>query len=77
VPVTAPPSESIADRPAGFSDRNGRTVVYQVATIAPSSPVRGRSSPAVEITDGLKDGDKIVSKVDDRSQPGKSRKKTK
>jgi len=58
---------------AAVVTRNGRTVVYQVRDDrAVEVPVTTGQKLAglVEITDGLKDGDKIVSKVDDRFAAG-------
>jgi RND family efflux transporter MFP subunit len=58
---------------AAVATRNGRTVVYQVRDDrAVEVPVTTGQKLAglVEITDGLKDGDKIVSKVDDRFAAG-------
>ena len=58
---------------AAVATRNGRTVVYQFRDDrAVEVPVTTGQKLAglVEITDGLKDGDKIVSKVDDRFAAG-------
>ncbi len=58
---------------AAVATRNGRTVVYQIRDDrAVEVPVTTGQKLAglIEITDGLKDGDKVVSKVDDRLAAG-------
>ena len=58
---------------AAVATRNGRTVVYQTRDDrAVEVPVTTGQKLAglIEITDGLKDGDKVVSKVDDRLAAG-------
>ena len=58
---------------AAVATRNGRTVVYQIrddhAVEVPVATGR-KLAGLLEITEGLKDGDKIVSKVDDRLTAG-------
>jgi HlyD family secretion protein len=58
---------------AAVANRNGRTVVYQIrddrAVEVPVATGR-KLAGLLEITEGLKDGDKIVSKVDDRLTAG-------
>lgn len=58
---------------AAVATRNGRTVVYQIRDDrAVEIPVTTgqKFTGLLEIADGLKDGDKIVSKVDDRLKAG-------
>ena len=58
---------------AAVATRNGRTVVYQIRDDrAVEVPVTTGQKLAglIEITDGLKDGDKVVSKVDERLTAG-------
>ena len=58
---------------AAVATRNGRTVVYQVRddrVVEVPVTTGQKLAGLVEITDGLKDGDKIVSKVDDRFAAG-------
>jgi RND family efflux transporter MFP subunit len=58
---------------AAVATRNGRTVVYQIrderAVEVPVTTGR-KLAGLIEITSGLKDGDKVVSKVDDRLRAG-------
>jgi RND family efflux transporter MFP subunit len=58
---------------AAVATRNGRTVVYQIRDDrAVEVPVTTgqKLTGLLEITDGLKEGDKVVSKVDDRFAAG-------
>jgi len=58
---------------AAVATRNGRTVVYQIREErAVEVPVTAgqKLTGLLEITGGLKDGDKVVSKVDDRLKDG-------
>ncbi len=67
-------SKALLTVPAtAVATRNGRTVVYQIRDDrAVEVPVTTGQKLAglIEITDGLKDGDKVVSKVDDRLAAG-------
>jgi len=71
---SAAETKALLTVPAGaVATRNGRTVVYQVREQrAVEIPVATGKKFAglLEITGGLKDGDKIVSKVDDRLKDG-------
>jgi RND family efflux transporter MFP subunit len=68
------PNESLLTVPAAaVALRNGRQVVYQITEDrAVEVPVTiGRSmGSVVEIKQGLKEGDKVISKIDDQIRPG-------
>ena len=78
--LAAGAGDSLADNKAlltvpatAVATRNGRTVVYQIRDErALEVPVTTGQKLAglIEITSGLKDGDKVVSKVDDRLRAG-------
>ena len=65
-PLLTVPANAVAQR-------NGRDVVFQIKdgrAVELAVTVGQRFGTAVEITQGLKEGDKVIGKVDDKLEPG-------